>query len=121
VKISSRSPKPLAIVLLLLCALPAGCRKKAESAKAPAQATAPDSTAHATSPVEPAGSAPESPSSAPDWINHPQVTPGTVTLSAVDPHDMSPSERAFGRAPKLSPDVDYQPGVIVMEQGDKAI
>ena len=120
-KISSRSPKPLAIVLLLLCALPAGCRKKADSAKAPAQATAPDTTAHAAAPAAPVISAPESPSSAPAWINQAQVTPGTVTLAAVDPHDMTPSERAFGRAPKLSPDVDYQPGVIVMEQGDKAI
>jgi hypothetical protein len=118
---SSRIPKPLAIVLILLCALPAGCRKKAESAKAPAQSAAPDTSAHAAAPAAPGGSAPESPSAAPDWINHPQLTPGTVTLSAVDPHDMTPSERAFGRAPKLSPDVDYQPGVIVMEQGDKAI
>ncbi|MGH7621680.1 MAG: hypothetical protein ACREMU_05020, partial [Gemmatimonadaceae bacterium] len=52
---------------------------------------------------------------------NPQVTPGTVSLTAIDPHDMTPSERAYGRAPKLSPDVDYQPGVLVMEQGDKAI
>jgi hypothetical protein len=107
------------VMLILLCALPAGCRKKSEvgkSAPPTAQpAAAPDTIAKAAGPA-----APET-EGAPEWIRNPQVTPGTTVLSAVDPHDMTPTERQFGRAPKRSPDVDYKPGVIVMEEGDKAI
>ncbi|HMI58066.1 MAG TPA: hypothetical protein VK511_08460, partial [Gemmatimonadaceae bacterium] len=57
----------------------------------------------------------------PAWIQNPVVTPGTVVLSALDPKTMTPSQIQFGVAPKRSPNVDYQPDVIVMEQGDKAI
>jgi len=123
VKTSPRMPKQLAIVVLLACGLPAGCRKKAEVAKSPpppAQA-APSGPAPAAASATPAGAPVTSPNGPPGWLANPQVTPGTVSLTAVDPHDMTPSERAFGRAPKLSPDVDYQPGVLVMEEGDKAI
>lgn len=124
-KLSPRIPKPLAIVLLLLCGLPAGCRKRAESAKsaasAAAQPVAPDSGSRAAAPAAQAAPVTTSPEGPPDWIAHPQMSPGTVSLSAVDPHDMTPSERAYGRSPELSPDVEYRPGVIVMPHGDKAI
>jgi hypothetical protein len=67
------------------------------------------------------GSSSSAPDTPPEWIGNPQVSPGTVSLTTVDPKDMTPSEKLYGRAPRLSPDVDYQPGVIVMEEGDKAI
>lgn len=57
----------------------------------------------------------------PSWLDHPQTSPGTTVLTAIDPHTMSPSEVKFGVAPKRSPDVEYQPGVILMEHGDQAI
>lgn len=114
-KPSLRVRQPIAL-LMLLCAFPAGCRKKAESPPPPpAPPAAPGTGAQA------AGSGAPEPDGPPTWISNPKVTPGTTVLAAVDPHDMTPSERDFGRAPKLSPDVDYQPGVIVMEEGDKAI
>jgi hypothetical protein len=119
---SPRLPKPLAIALILLAAAPASCRKKQEAAKAPPQ-TPVDTTQPAPPPAAqaPAGKPILSPNGPPSWLESPQVTPGTVSLSAVDPHDMTLSEKAYGRAPQRSPDVDYQPGVILMEQGDKAI
>ena len=117
--------RTLAIALIVLCALPAGCSKKADTAKSSKPSTP---SATPTPPPATAASAPQSASSptartddTPAWISHPEIAPGTISLSSVDPHDMSPSEKAYGRAPKLSPDVDYQPGVIVMEEGDKAI
>ena len=115
----TRITHPLAIALILACALPAGCSRKSERAKAapPPPATPDSASRQAQAPATSQATA----DGPPDWIGHPQVTPGTVSLTAVDPHDMTPSERQFGRAPKLSPDVDYQPGVIVMEEGDKAI
>ena len=97
------------------------CKKKpaAQTAQTvpPTPASAPDTTSKSA--AAPAPLARDS--IAPAWISSPQVTPGTTVLSAVDPHDMTESEREYGRAPRLSPDVDYQPGVIVMEEGDKAI
>ena len=41
--------------------------------------------------------------------------------SPVDPHTLSESQIKFGVAPKRDPSVDYQPGIILMENGDKAI
>jgi hypothetical protein len=117
----TRIAQPLAIFLILACVLPAGCSRKSDAAKTPTPPPAsPESASHAAAPPTLAAS-PAIPDGPPDWIGHPQMTPGTVSLSAVDPHDMTPSERQFGRAPKLSPEVDYQPGVIIMEEGDKAI
>jgi len=65
--------------------------------------------------------APPDGSKAPAWIASPEITPGTVVLTALDPSTMTPSEVQFGVAPKRSPNVDYAPDAIVMEQGDKAI
>lgn len=116
---NSRVRQSTIVLLILSCALPAGCRKRSQ-AERPEPPAAPPAAAADTSARAAGNSVPES-ESAPAWIRNPQVTPGTTVLAAVDPHDMTPSERRFGRAPKLSPDVDYQPGVIVMEEGDKAI
>ena len=57
----------------------------------------------------------------PQDIFGPQAVPGAVVLKPVDVRSLSASELKFGIAPRLSSTVEYQPGVIVMEQGDKAI
>lgn len=70
----------------------------------------------------PVGSAQQtSGADAPAWLDHPQASPGTTVLTAIDPKTLTKSEVQFGVAPKRSPDVEYQPGVIVMEHGDQAI
>lgn len=118
---STLSRRSRTALLILCCAVVAGCKKKPAAQSAQSVPPSPSSAPNTTSKSAAAPAAPSSDSIAPDWISAPKVTPGTTVLTAVDPHDMTPSEREFGRAPKLSPDVDYQPGVIVMEQGDKAI
>jgi hypothetical protein len=123
-----------ALVVILLLALPAGCKKKApnETAQQPAPPTVAPSTVAPTppAPAAPPGApptltqgagAPDTTDGAPAWLAHPTVSPGTTVLTALDPHTMSPTEVQFGVAPKLSKDVEYKPNVIVMEQGDRAI
>ena len=118
-----------ALILILLLALPAGCKKKAVNEAAqqpPAPPAAPPPSAPAAPPAAPpaltqGAGAPDTTDGAPSWLAHPTVSPGTTVLTALDPHTMSPTEVQFGVAPKLSKDVEYQPNVIVMEQGDKAI
>lgn len=39
----------------------------------------------------------------------------------MDPHTLSESQIKFGVAPKRDPKVDYQPDIVMMENGDKAI
>ncbi|MEO8879109.1 MAG: hypothetical protein ABI446_01810 [Gemmatimonadaceae bacterium] len=109
-----------ALPLLLLLALPEGCKKKASS-ETPQQAAAPAAPAAQSAASAVSSAAPDTTESAPSWLAHPTISAGTTVLSALDPHAMSPTEVQFGVAPKLSKDVEYQPNVIVMEQGDKAI
>ncbi len=66
-------------------------------------------------------SAPESPAGVPPGIFGLAANPGATVLTAVDPHTLSPTELQFGVAPRRSAAVDYQDGIILMEQGDKAI
>ncbi|HEV7705924.1 MAG TPA: hypothetical protein VGO46_16620 [Gemmatimonadaceae bacterium] len=126
---SSLTRRSLAALLVLSLAFPVGCKKTPaeQSAHTPPTALAP-----APAPTPPAApSSPGSPGLVPDtsaggppppaWIENPVITPGTVVLTALDPKTMTPSQIQFGVAPKRSPNVDYQPNVIVMEQGDKAI
>jgi hypothetical protein len=51
----------------------------------------------------------------------PQAVPGTTVLKPIDPHSLSESELKYGIAPRRSSTVEYQPDVIVMERGDRAI
>ena len=51
----------------------------------------------------------------------PDALPGATILTALDPHKMSQSEIQFGVAPKRTANVEYQPDIILMEEGDKAI
>jgi hypothetical protein len=129
VKASSSHLPSRALVLILLLALPAGCKKKAanEAAQQPsAPPVAPPPAPPTAPPTSPpaltqGAGAPDTTDGAPSWLAHPTVSPGTTVLTALDPKSMSPTEVQFGVAPKLSKDVEYQPNVIVMEQGDKAI
>lgn len=50
-----------------------------------------------------------------------RLHPGATIAQPIDPHTLTPSQVKFGIAPKRDPSVEYQPDVIVMEQGDKAI
>jgi hypothetical protein len=52
-----------------------------------------------------------------DLRRHPNAT----ILCPVQISALTESERKFGIAPKRGPEVEYQPDVILMEQGDKAI
>ncbi len=52
-----------------------------------------------------------------DLRNHPNAT----ILKPVDLTTLTDSQRKFGIAPRPDPSVEYQPGIILMEQGDKAI
>ena len=111
----------LALVIVLLVALPAGCKKKSSNESPQQQAAVPPAPAsQAPAPVSSFGSQ-DTTDGAPSWLANPTISPGTTVMTAVDPHTLSPTEVQFGIAPKLSKDVDYQPNVIVMEQGDKAI
>ncbi len=47
--------------------------------------------------------------------------PDASILTAININSLSESEREFGIAPRRTKDVDYADGVIVMENGDKAI
>lgn len=108
-------------MLLLLFSVPEGCKKQATSETPQQQATIPAAPTAQGAASGSASAALDTSDSAPSWLAHPTISAGTTVLSALDPHSMSPTEVQFGVAPKLSKDVEYQPNVIVMEQGDKAI
>ncbi len=50
-----------------------------------------------------------------------KLHPGATITQPIDPHTLTSSQIKFGISPKRDPSVEYQPDVIVMEQGDKAI
>ncbi len=54
-------------------------------------------------------------------IFDPKLHPGATVVHTVDPHTLSESQVKFGVAPKRDPSVEYQPDIILMENGDKAI
>src|SRR5690348_4062774 len=105
--------RAIAIALLSAAVAPTACKKSPSPPPPPQQpAAAPPTTGSAQQ---------DSAAQPPDWLDHPQASPGTTVLTAIDPKTLSQSEVRFGIAPKRSPDVEYQPGVIVMEHGDQAI
>jgi hypothetical protein len=57
----------------------------------------------------------------PQDIFGPNAVPGATGLQPIDLRSLSDTELTYGTAPKRSSAVEYQPDVIVMEQGDKAI
>ena len=50
-----------------------------------------------------------------------KLHPDATIAQPIDPHTLTPSQVRFGISPQRDPSVEYQPDVIVMEQGDKAI
>jgi len=106
--------RALAIALIGAAVAPSACKKS--SPTPPPSSSQHPAAAPSAGPSQQTGGA-----QPPAWLDHPQASPGTTVLTAVDPKTLSKSEIQFGVAPKRSPDVEYQPGVIVMEHGDQAI
>jgi hypothetical protein len=102
--------KPLARaltwLLLLAIGVSVGCKKKGASIQ------------ERTSAITQSGSAENS---LPKDIFGPDAVPGATILKPIDPKTLSETEIKFGIAPQRTNDVEYQPDVIVMEQGDRAI
>ena len=102
----------LTVILLLTLGVATSCKKK----EAPVQQeSAGGARNQRQAPVS------SDTSYLPQDIFGPQAVPGAVVLKPVDVRSLSASELKFGIAPRRSSTVEYQPGVIVMEQGDKAI
>ena len=101
--------RALSGLLIFTIAFAAGCKKKEEAARV------------APSPSSPSRSGPRSTSYLPQDIFGPEAVPGATALQPVDLHSLSDTEMKYGIAPKRTSQVEYQPDVIVMEHGDKAI
>lgn len=54
-------------------------------------------------------------------IFDPKLHPGATVIHPLDPHTLTDSQIKFGVAPRRDPSVEYQPDIILMENGDKAI
>jgi len=97
----------LAGVLVLSLTLAVGCKKKQTQSQSES-ASGTHSTKTDTSYL-------------PQDVFGPGAVPGATVLKPVDLHSLSETEMKFGIAPQRSSTVEYQPDVIVMEHGDKAI
>ncbi len=123
-----------AAFLLLLCvALFAGCRsddKKPAPAgsnhppSAAAPATPPSAGVSKTSaPLPTKGTQDDKAFLTPEGLDYFDLKahPDAIVMQPLDPATMTDSERKYGRSPHPDPKVEYQPGIILMEEGDKAI
>jgi len=99
--------RPMLLTALVLCFAASGCRHS-ESHAREAQQESPGTPASASRPPG---------MDMFDLRAHPNAT----ILHPVDLKTLTESERNFGIAPKRGPQVEYQPDIILMEQGDKAI
>lgn len=117
------------MLALGLCAL-SGCKNKEEQPSQ--QSITANSGPAASTPASPAKSKPfaslTDPKAQPMVLNTPppgmfdlSAHPDASVLTAININSLSESEREFGIAPRRTKDVDYADGVIVMENGDKAI
>ena len=116
---------------LALCAL-SGCKKEDKSTRQPPQTTAANSpkpvpapqssqTTHKLVSLTDRNAEPTVLASPPPDMFDLKAHPDATILSAIDINKLSESERQFGIAPRRTKDVEYADGVIVMEEGDKAI
>ena len=64
---------------------------------------------------------PRAQTSVPNNLFDPELHTSATVVHTVDPHSLTESQLKFGIAPRRDPSVDYQPGIILMEDGDKAI
>jgi hypothetical protein len=101
---------PIGHVLLkamVVCLIVAGCK-------------------HASSPGENHPQSSVSPAASPSIGDNADIFdmklhPDATVIHPLDPHTLSESQIKFGIAPKRDPSVEYQPDIILMENGDKAI
>jgi hypothetical protein len=107
-----------------------GCKKKEEQPNQPSPtANRPSAAPAQSSPAKPRSIASlTDPNAEPTVLATPppgmfdlKAHPDASILSALDINKLSESERQFGIAPGRTEDVEYADGVIVMEEGDKAI
>ncbi len=98
----------LSCSLTLALAFSVACKKR----DPPPTQTAPANTSH---------NAPVDTSYLPQDVFGRGAVPGATVLQPIDLHSLSDTELKYGIAPKRTSQVEYQPDVIVMEQGDKAI
>ena len=105
---SLQAARPLLLFALVLCFAASGCRHS-ESHEREAQKQSPGAPSSSTS--LPAGM---------DMFDL-KAHPNATILHPVDLKTLTESERKFGIAPKRGPKVEYQPNIILMEEGDKAI
>ncbi|HTI05463.1 MAG TPA: hypothetical protein VL549_09120, partial [Gemmatimonadales bacterium] len=91
--------RALAIALLAAAVAPSACKKS--SPTPPSSSAQQPAAAPSAAPSQQTGGA-----QPPAWLDHPQASPGTTVLTAVDPKTLSKSEIQFGVAPKRSPDVE---------------
>src|ERR1700722_7251715 len=94
------------VLVVLVVVFDGGCRKSSDE---PFFSSHPASS-HATAAPSSSSGAGSPQSNAPVLMGH------SIKLS-----DLSDTEIRFGRAPKRGPGVTYQDGIILMEEGDKAI
>jgi hypothetical protein len=133
VKLRRLKPVVLAAVAIVTVGM-FGCRKTAppqQHAKAAPAAPPPSSAAGSSTAIPfPSGSLPQysDPNAEPAKASTPPAdifdiaaNPGATVLTPVDIHKLSQTEQEYGIAPRRTKDVEYADGVIVMEQGDKAI
>jgi hypothetical protein len=94
------------LTALVLCFAASGCRHS-ESHQREAQKESPG--------------APSSSASLPPGMDmfDLRAHPNATILHPLDLNTLTESERKFGIAPKRGPKVEYQPDIILMEQGDK--
>ena len=124
-KPSNRFVARAACIALSACLSLSGCHRA--STPPPTSSTPDTGKATTQHPAErpEGGTTPDSPATAGDqplpgvfgMINDPDTT----VLRPVDVKSLTESQRKFGIAPKRSAQVEYQPGVLIMEHGDEAI
>jgi hypothetical protein len=102
-----QAARPMLLTALVLCFVASGCRHS-KSHEREAQKGSPAAPSNASLPPG---------MDMFDLRAHPNAT----ILHPVDLKTLTESERKFGIAPKRGPKVEYQPDIILMEQGDKAI
>ncbi len=95
-------------ITLLLCFVASGCNQQPKTAKGETQ-------------QQTASSAVPSPAASNIDMFDLRAHPDAIVMKPLDPATLTKSQRQFGIAPRLDPKVEYQPDIILMEQGDKAI
>ena len=105
----------VSIAALLLCFVSSGCVQQQKRPAAETPRSAPPASSSAATPAA-AGPA----SAGPDMFDL-KSHPDAIVMKPLDPATLTPTQLQFGIAPRHDPRVDYQPDIILMEQGDKAI